>query len=117
VPGTTTGDAAKGQALFTNTCAACHQATGEGLAGVFPPLKGNAAVNDPDPTRHIHTILHGLQGSNVDGISYPAPMPPFGTTLSDADIAAIINYERSSWGNHGAPVTSDHVATERAKSN
>ena len=110
-------DAAKGQALFTATCAACHQATGEGLAGAFPPLKGNAAVNDADPTLHIHVVLHGLQGTNVGGIVYPSPMPPFGTTLSDADIANIINYERSSWGNHGASVTLEQVAAERAKGN
>jgi mono/diheme cytochrome c family protein len=84
---------------------------------VFPPLKGNAVVNDADPTKHIRTILHGLQGANIDGVVYPSPMPPFATTLSDADIAAIINHERSSWGNHGAPVTSEQVATERAKSN
>jgi cytochrome c oxidase cbb3-type subunit 2 len=116
VPGNAAGDAAKGDALFTNMCAACHQASGEGLPGVFPPLKGNAAVNDADPTKHIHTILHGLQGAEVAGVAYPSPMPPFGTTLSDAEIAAIINHERSSWGNHGTPVTSDQVATERAKS-
>ncbi len=110
-------DAAKGQALFTATCAACHQATGEGLPGAFPPLKGNAAVNDPDPTLHIHVVLHGLQGANVGGVVYASPMPPFGTTLSDADVANIINYERSSWGNHGARVTVEQVAAERAKVN
>jgi cytochrome c oxidase cbb3-type subunit 2 len=114
--GTASDDVTRGQALFTNTCAACHQVSGEGLPGVFPPLKGNATVNDADPTRHIRAILHGLQGANVGGIVYPSPMPPFATTLSDADIAAIINYERSSWGNHGAPVSSAHVATERANS-
>jgi len=116
VPDGSSADAAKGQALFISTCAACHQASGEGLPGVFPPLKGNAAVNDANPTMHIHAILHGLQGANVGGIVYPSPMPPFATTLSDADIAAIINYERSSWGNHGAPVTNEQVAAERAKS-
>ena len=98
-------DAAKGKALFTANCAACHQASGEGLPGAFPPLKGNAAVNDADPTTHIRAVLHGLQGANVGGVVYASPMPPFGDTLSDADIANIINYERSSWGNHGAPVT------------
>ena len=103
-------DAAKGQALFIATCAACHQASGEGLPGAFPPLKGNAAVNDADPTLHIHVVLHGLQGANVGGIVYASPMPPFATTLSDADIAAIINYERSSWGNHGARVMAEQVA-------
>ena len=58
-------DAAKGQALFTANCAACHQATGEGLPGVFPALKGNAAVNDADATTHIRAVLHGLQGASV----------------------------------------------------
>lgn len=107
-------DLAKGEALFTATCAACHQATGEGLPGAFPPLKGNPVVNDADPTQHIHVVLHGLQGANVGGIVYSSPMPPFGTTLSDADVASIMNYERSSWGNHGAPVTAQQVAAQRA---
>ena len=96
-------------------CAACHQATGEGLPGAFPALKGNVAVNDADATTHIRVVLHGLQGANVGGVVYSSPMPPFGDTLGDADIANIINYERSSWGNHGAPVTTQQVAAERAK--
>jgi cytochrome c oxidase cbb3-type subunit 2 len=106
--------AAKGQTLFTATCAACHQSTGEGLAGAFPPLKGNAVVNDADATQHIHVVLHGLQGATVGGVAYPSPMPPFGTALSDADVASIINYERSSWGNQGTPVTAEQVAAQRA---
>jgi cytochrome c oxidase cbb3-type subunit 2 len=108
-------DAAKGKALFTANCAACHQANGEGLPGAFPPLKGNAAVNNADAAAHIHTILHGLQGANVGGVAYSSPMPPFGGTLNDADIANIINYERSSWGNHGKLVTAEQVAAERAR--
>jgi len=108
-------DAAKGQALFTANCAACHQATGEGIPGAFPPLKGNAAVNNADPTTHIRVVLHGLQGGTVGGVTYSSPMPPFANTLSDADIANIIDYERSSWGNHGVPVTGQQVAAERAK--
>ena len=108
-------DAAKGQALFTANCAACHQATGEGLPGAFPALKGNAAVNDSDATTHIRVILHGLQGANVGGVVYASPMPPFADTLGDADVANIVNYERSAWGNHGAPVTAQQVAAERAK--
>ena len=113
-PATRVYDAAKGQSLFVANCAACHQATGEGLPGAFPPLKGNPAVNDADPTQHIHVVLHGLQGANVGGTVYSSPMPPFATTLSDDDIANIINYERSSWGNHGAPITTKQVAAQRA---
>ncbi len=108
-------DIAKAQALFTANCAACHQASGEGLPGAFPPLKGNAAVNDADATTHIRVVLHGLQGSSVGGVTYSSPMPPFANTLSDADIANIIDYERSSWGNRGVPVTTQQVAAERAK--
>jgi cytochrome c oxidase cbb3-type subunit 2 len=108
-------DIAKGQALFTANCAACHQATGGGLPGVFPPLKDNPVVNEADPTEHIHVVLHGLQGKSVGGIVYPSPMPPFNALLSDADIAGIIDYERSAWGNHSSPVTPARVAEQRAK--
>src|SRR5581483_2551258 len=73
-------DRAKGQALFTANCAACHQATGDGLPGAFPALKGNAAVNDADATTHIRVVLHGLQGAKVDGVVYSSPMPPFADT-------------------------------------
>ena len=115
VPATGGGDLAKGKALFTANCAACHQANGEGLPGAFPPLKANAAVNDADPTTQLRAVLRGLQGANVGGVVYATPMPAFGATLSDADIANIIDYERSSWGNHGTPVTAERVAAERAK--
>jgi cytochrome c oxidase cbb3-type subunit 2 len=108
-------DAAKGEALFTANCAACHQATGKGLPGAFPPLQGNAVVNDADATMHIRVVLHGLQGANVGGAVYSSPMPPFADTLGDEDIASIINYERGAWGNHGAPVTAGQVAAQRAK--
>ena len=118
-PGATQGTAgehaAQGATLFVSNCAACHQASGEGLAGAFPPLKGNLAVNDADPTQHILVVLHGLSGATVGGVAYGSAMPPFASVLGDADIAAIINHERSSWGNHGAPVSEAQVAAERAK--
>jgi cytochrome c oxidase cbb3-type subunit 2 len=108
-------DPAKGKALFTANCAACHQAGGEGLPGAFPALKGNAAINDADPTTHIRVVIHGLQGASVGGVVYSSPMPAFGDMLSDDDIVDIINYERSSWGNRGAPVSAERVAAERGK--
>jgi nitrite reductase (NO-forming) len=107
-------DATKGAALFAANCSACHQATGEGLPGAFPPLKGNAAVLDPDPTKQINVVLHGLQGENVGGTVYATPMPPFADVLSDAEIADIINHERSSWGNDGKQITADQVKALRA---
>ncbi len=110
-----TQGSAKGKQLFSANCSACHQDTGEGLPGAFPALKGNAAVNDANPSTHIHAVLFGLEGATVGGVKYESAMPEFGSALSDADIADIINYERSSWGNHGKPVTAQEVAAERAK--
>lgn len=107
-------DAAKGKALFEANCAACHQASGEGVPGAFPPLKGNAAVASDDPGLHLRTVLHGASGVTIDGVKYASTMPPFAGQLSDADIADIANYERSSWGNHARPVTPAEVAALRA---
>jgi len=109
------GDAAKGNALFVANCSPCHQASGEGVPGAFPSLKGNNAVNRPDPTAQIRVVLYGLRGVRVGGVVYATPMPPFGATLDDADIASIINYERSAWGNNGTHVSAAMVATQRAR--
>ena len=108
-------DAAKGASLYIANCSACHQATGEGLPGAFPPLKGNDVVNDDDATKHIQVVLHGLQATQVDGVVYGGAMPPFAARLNDAEIAEIIDYERTSWGNHGKSASATQVAAERAK--
>jgi cytochrome c oxidase cbb3-type subunit 2 len=108
-------DATKGVALYTANCSACHQASGEGLSGAFPSLKGNDVVNADDPTTHIQAVLRGVHDTRVGGVIYGSAMPPFAAMLSDAEIAAIIDHERSSWGNHGKPVTATQVAAERAK--
>jgi cytochrome c oxidase cbb3-type subunit 2 len=108
-------DAAKGAALFTANCSACHQANGEGLPGAFPSLKNNAVVNKDDAAKHIQVVLQGLHDAKVDGVVYGSAMPPFAGMLSDAEIADIIDYERSSWGNHGKQIDAALVAAERAK--
>jgi cytochrome c oxidase cbb3-type subunit 2 len=108
-------DLAKGASLYTANCSACHQANGEGLPGAFPALKGNGVVNDADATQHIHVVLHGLQATPVGGVVYGGVMPPFAATLNDAQVADIIDYERSSWGNHGKPAIAAQVAAERAQ--
>jgi cytochrome c oxidase cbb3-type subunit 2 len=110
-----TPDVEKGRTLFMANCSACHQANGEGIPGVFPPLKGNAAVNAADPAVHIGTVLHGLPGGiDIGGVKYSSPMPGFADALSDADIASIVGYERSAWGNRGDPVSVEQVTAARA---
>lgn len=108
-------DAASGSDLYAARCAACHQPTGMGMPGAFPPLKGNSAVLDPDPATQIDAILHGLHGREIDGASYPAAMPGFGSLLNDVEIANIVNHERTSWGNQGKQVTADDVKARRAE--
>lgn len=107
-------DADKGKSMFDSTCAACHQATGEGVAGTFPPLKGNPAVDDANPKSQIETILNGRHGTVIAGKTYSGVMPPFGSQLTDVQIADIANYERSSWGNHAKHVTPADVAAVRS---
>ncbi len=106
-------DTARGDALYAQHCAACHQATGMGLPGAFPPLKGDPVVLDANPAKHIQAILHGVQGQTINGTAYPSPMPPFGATLSDSEVADIVNHERTSWGNQARNATADDVKAAR----
>lgn len=105
---------ANGDTLYSNNCASCHQANGEGLPGAFPPLAGDPVVIAQDASEHIEIVLNGAHGRNINGKTYGSPMPPFGSRLSDEEIAAIVNHERSSWGNNAPTVTADDVAAQRA---
>ena len=105
----TAGTAAQGAKVYAQNCASCHQANGAGTPSVFPPLAGNSYVTGA-AMPVIHTLLYGLHGQAVEGKPYAAPMPPWKGTLSNADIAAVATYIRSSWGNKGSPVTEADVA-------
>lgn len=106
-----------GATLYRTSCSSCHQANGEGLKGAFPPLAGDPVVIDEDPTRHIEIILFGMQGEAIEGVEYSAAMPPFSEQLSDEEVAAIINHERTSWGNDASEVTPEEVQNVRAEGN
>jgi len=93
---------ADGQKVYTTQCAACHQATGQGMPPSFPSLVNSAVVNGPVEAH----IQQTLKGKNL--------MPPF-AHLSDADIAAALTYERTSWGNKGGAVTAEQVKAQRNK--
>jgi mono/diheme cytochrome c family protein len=103
-----------GKQVYATTCAACHQATGEGVSGVFPPLAGSEWVTG-DESKLALIILHGVTGPiEVAGETYNGMMPPWGGTMKDADIAAVITYVRGAWGNKAAPITAAKVASIRA---
>jgi mono/diheme cytochrome c family protein len=90
-----------GQELFKQNCSACHQITGKGIPGAFPSLAGDPFVMGP-PELVASTVVHGRGG-----------MPTFGTDLSDVQIATILTYVRSAWGNQASPITPDMVAKAR----
>lgn len=106
-----------GGELYAQNCAGCHQAQGQGVPGAFPPLAKNPALfNDDYP---VLVVLFGLQGPiEVNGQKINGAMPPFGH-LSDAEIAAIVNYLRQAWGNAKLapkdlkPVTPEQVSELR----
>lgn len=105
--------AALGEQVYGNNCVSCHQASGAGLPGVFPSLVNNPAVLDSDPQEHINAILNGMAGKVIEGVSYAATMPAFGSSLSDEEVAAVVNHERTQWGNDAPLVTSEDVAALR----
>ena len=102
-----------GASVFSSRCAACHQATGQGLPGAFPPLAGSEYVLG-DAERAVRIVLRGLSGPvTVAGQTFNGAMPAWADALSDAEIAAVLTYVRSSFGNAAPAVTPDVVAAQR----
>lgn len=79
----------RGESVYAQNCAACHQPTGKGLPPAFPALDGSKIATGPKP-EHLERVLNGKQGT---------AMAAFGKQLSDAEIAAVVTYERNAWGN------------------
>lgn len=103
----------KAPASYT-TCLPCHQATGLGLEGAFPPLAGSEWVNGPVENL-IRIQLRGLEGPiEVAGKSYSSMMPA-NSAMSDDQIAEVLTYVRSAWGNKGSAVTPDMVKALRSE--
>jgi mono/diheme cytochrome c family protein len=108
-------DAAKGEELY-GRCVACHQQNGAGMPGAFPPLAESEWVNGP-ASRPIAILIHGLQGEiTVKGTKYNGMMMAYGTgvPMSDDEIATVLTYVRSNFGNSAPAVTAAEVATVRA---
>jgi mono/diheme cytochrome c family protein len=105
--------AVDGTQIFASRCASCHQATGAGLPGVFPPLAGSEWVNG-DAKTVARILLLGINGKiTVAGATFTGAMPAFGATLSDAEIAAVASHVRSNFGNKSSALTADDVKAER----
>jgi len=103
---TATSKELDGTALYTANCQSCHQPGGEGLPGAFPPLKGSAIVNGDNLELYVGIIMNGYDARAEFGV-----MPAVGTNanLSAAEITAIMNHERTAWGNNAKKVTEEEV--------
>ena len=102
-----------GGVLYGGTCSVCHQDSGAGLPGVFPPLAKSDYLA-ANRQRVIEIVLNGLSGPvTVNGQPYNSVMPPM-SQLNDDEVANILTYVLNSWGNTGSEVTPEEVAKVRA---
>lgn len=112
-PAAGNGAAVDGAALYAARCAACHQATGAGVPGAFPPLAGSEWLAGHE-RRLVALVLHGVTGPiTVKGNLYNGAMPSFASQLGDAELAALLSRLRAQWAAGAGPVTPDTVAQVR----
>lgn len=118
-PDETLAAAGIGERIFTANCAACHQASGEGVAGAFPPLKDNLVglyeAGGRDYLKEV--LLNGLQGNiTIDGTNYNGIMPAW-KQLSDEEIASVLNHTLTAWGTPAdfQPYEAAEIAASRAQ--
>lgn len=110
-----------GEQLYDKRCAQCHGEQGEGRRGTdgrlaYPPLAGNRAVTLASPANLVQIVLNGGFAPATPGHPRPFGMPPFVLDLSDGDVATVLTYIRTQWGNQAAPVSALDVQQLRGTS-
>jgi mono/diheme cytochrome c family protein len=103
----------QGARVYKDRCSECHQAGGEGVPRIYPPLANNEAILMRNPINAIRITLNGGFPPSTQGNPRPYGMPPFAHVLSDSDVAAVVTYIRGAWGNRAAPVSTVEVASAR----
>ena len=98
-----------GSATYLGSCAACHGADGKGQVPFMPPLAGNPAVLDPNASSLINLVLNGAEPLVVKGVPDAYRMPQFRVQLNDEQIAEVLSFVRSSWGNDAGAVSTEQV--------
>lgn len=102
-----------GAQLFLDNCAACHRTSGKGYSETFPPLALSTVVNTTDPTSLIHLVLEGAQMPGTQLAPTRFAMPGFAERLDDDQVATLLTFVRSSWGNRAPAVTASQVGKVR----
>ena len=104
-----------GAAIFARVCSSCHQQSGLGISGIYPPLAGSPWVVRDDVTP-VRILLLGIQGPiDVEGHTYNGLMPTWRAALNDGEIAAVLTYVRSHFGNAAPPIGAATVEQLRAQ--
>lgn len=104
---------ARGEGIYFDNCAACHQTSGEGVPHIFARLDGSNKVLSEDPTTVIRIILEGAQAVPTDRWPGPLGMPAYHWKLDDEQVADVVTYLRNAWGNSAPEVSAGDVADLR----
>jgi mono/diheme cytochrome c family protein len=104
---------ARGEAVFTDNCAACHMSDGRGMPGIYPPLAGNPVLQGRDASTVIRTVLEGARMVATKEKPTGAAMPGFAWKLDDRQLVDVVNYVRNAWGNRASLTDMDAVARLR----
>jgi mono/diheme cytochrome c family protein len=94
-----------GKSVYDNHCSSCHGANGEGRPPDYPLLSGNQSIQMGSAVNAIRMVLNGGYPPGTFGNPMPHGMPPFSVTLSDDEVAAVVSYIRTAWGNTGTPIS------------
>lgn len=111
----TSATSVSGAKLYDKHCAQCHGDQGQGVPGAYPPLAGNRAVTMASSANLVQVVLNGGYAPATAGNPRPFGMPPFVLVLNDSDLAALLTYLRSAWGNQAAEVTPTEINRMRAQ--
>ena len=103
-----------GKTIYDRQCAICHGAAGQGMPPEYPRLAGNQSIEMASAVNAIRMVLNGGFPPGTAGNPRPYGMPPFAQRLSDNDVAAVVSYIRTSWGNRGDPVSARQANELRA---
>jgi alcohol dehydrogenase (quinone), cytochrome c subunit len=108
------GDASKpGAMIYLDNCAACHRSDGAGYERVFPSLVGNPVVEADNPLSLVTIVLQGSETPRTLGTPAQFAMPSFAWRLSDQEVAQVVSFIRTSWGNRASPIAPKDVARVR----
>jgi mono/diheme cytochrome c family protein len=111
------GDATRrGAMTYLDNCAACHRPDGRGYEGVFPSLAGNPAVEAANSTSLVSIVLGGSSTPRTPSAPAQFAMPAFAWRLSDQEVADVVTFVRSSWGNRADPIDEARVHDLRSLS-